>query len=147
MTSYSYAAAYLNDESRAMLLSLGLAAQRFHVTTCFDSSGRLDPSALPQSFAPQTAMVSSVAEWDAPNGRYVVAELSDCAWTAEANASLLALGVVEDLPHRPHLTLISHCQRGDALKLQSLVGATLVFDRHEVRRKPADSLRKKASIQ
>lgn len=137
MKFYSYAAAYPNDEATAMLLSLGLAKHRFHVTTCFDSSGQLAPSEPPRSFAPQTATVSAVTEWDAPNGLHVVAELSDCAWTSELNASFLSLGIKEDLPHRPHLTLIAHCQPGDALKFQSLVGSTLTFDRHEVHRKPA----------
>lgn len=132
MKPFSYAAAYVDEETSQMLKSFGLSKSRFHVTTCFDSSASLAPADIPEAFEPQSAIISAVSEWETPFGRFLVAELAQCPWTAEANAAFLALGVVEDLPHHPHVTLIPHCQPGDGLALQSLIGQKLVFDRHAI---------------
>lgn len=133
MSAFSYSAAYLDASSVAFLNAAGLDKDRFHLTTCFDNSGRLKPEdAADVQVSGLWGIIAKISEWRTGSGRILVAEMRDCDWSATINAHLRAAGAKEDVPHRPHVTLRKPCQPGDAAKYQPLVGCMLSFGWHQV---------------
>lgn len=124
----NFVAAWLREDSAALLRAAGVT-KTCHLTTFFDGFGQLSSMSPYPWTGVKTAKVSAVVEWVVGGLRLVVAELA-CGWSAEINAHYLEQGAREDLPHKVHITLEKDAAEGRADQLQSLVGQTLVFDRH-----------------
>lgn len=130
--AFAYAAAYLAHGSNKLFEDLGVEKGKLHMTTCFDSSATISP-AKNIDLVYKTAVISAIKEWETPSGPYVVAELDDCGWSLVLNDHFRALGAVEDLPHKPHITLMKSSSPELVEQLQLLVGQTLVFDSHMIK--------------
>lgn len=134
MPHFAFAAAYLDPESNDSIKQFGFAKEDFHLTTCFDTSGEI--AEMPKySFPNHTAVIKAVVEWPVGDDVYLVAELEQCDWSKDLNTLLLAYGAVEDLPHNPHITLIKGNAKGTSEQYQAMVGMTLSFNRHVIKKK------------
>ena len=130
----AFAAAYLDEKSNNIIKSFGFEKEDFHLTTCIDLSGII--TNIPeQNFPINTAKIKSLNEWTVKDGVYLVAELSDCSWSFHINSLLLSYGAVEARPHNPHITLLKTNAIGTLKKYEDLVGLTLNFNRHVIKRK------------
>lgn len=131
--AFSYAAAYLTDESMALFAPMGIV-KTLHMTTCFDTAAILN-TCHNVDFQTQTATIDRVVEWNTPSGVYLVIELGGCEWSSSLNKHFHALGALEDLPHIPHLTISKSENKDLMAAMQFLVGKVITFDRHEIKQK------------
>jgi hypothetical protein len=122
----------LSQGSNNLFKEHGVDKEKLHMTTCFDTSATIAP-ANNIDIVHKTAVITKITEWNTPSGPYVVAELADCGWSLVLNSHFRALGAVEDLPHKPHITLMKSSEPELVAYLQSLVGQTLVFDSHMIK--------------
>lgn len=122
----NFVAAWPSKASQDTLNLLGVTKQ-VHLTTFFDRSGRLEQVVPFPWRGEQVGRIDRVVEW---RPGLVVAEMTGCTWSHEANAHYLAQGLRADMPHKAHVTLAKRVAPGTAATLQHLVGVVLVFDRH-----------------
>lgn len=102
----------------------------FHITLCFDVSGEIagKEAYMPQEGVIRTGVIAELAIWKDQRGKsLLVAKLTDCPWTTEVNQWYTAQGIVEDLPHVPHVTLLKNVDQ-PLEDFQSLIGMTLRFE-------------------
>lgn len=132
MSAFAYSAAYLSHGSNELFKALGVDKEKLHMTTCFDTTAQMKPSSN-IDIVYKSALISAITEWTTPSGVYVVAELDDCLWSTILNQHYLSLGAIEDLPHKPHITLMKASSPELVEKLQSLVGQTVFFDSHAIK--------------
>lgn len=125
----NYVAAWPSEDTALMLRHAGIE-KAVHLTTFFDGYSQLGQMAEYPWIGPKSARIAKVKEWQVGERLFLIAELTDCEWSAEINQFYHAQGAREDLKHLPHLTLQKNVKQGAAEQYQSLVGATLVFDRH-----------------
>jgi hypothetical protein len=129
---FAYSAAYLSYGSERMFKELGVNKDKLHMTTCFDTTATIKPENN-IDIVHKTAVIANITEWETPSGLYVVAELTDCGWSAVMNAHYKALGAIEDLPHNPHITLMKSSSPELVEKLKVLVGREVVFNDHAIK--------------
>lgn len=137
MNKFSYAAAYLSENSQKKFKNLGID-KTLHITTCFDNSATISENDN-ISVKDMKATIKEIKEWNTPNGVYLVAELSDCDWSKKVNEHFTKLGAVEDLPHKPHMTLLKEGSKTLMESLQVLIGEEIEFDKHVVKVKEIKS--------
>lgn len=130
--AFAYSAAYLSQGSNKLFEDLGVEKGKLHMTTCFDTTAQMKPSDN-IDIVYKSALIAAITEWNTPSGVYVVAELDDCLWSSILNQHYISLGAVEDLPHKPHITLMKSSSPELVEKLQSLVGETVYFDSHTIK--------------
>lgn len=130
--AFAYSAAYLAHGSNKLFEDLGVEKGKLHMTTCFDTTAKMNPSDN-IDIVYKSALISAITEWTTPSGVYVVAELDDCLWSSILNQHYISLGAVEDLPHKPHITLMKSSSPELVEKLQSLVGTKVYFDSHVIK--------------
>lgn len=125
----NYVAAWPDYETEEFLVAAGIP-RRVHMTTFFDCYGQMS-SVNPFPWAGvQLARIAAVVEWKVGDDIHLIAEMMDCSWSQQINDHYRAQGVVEDLPHCPHIALDKRVPQGTAARFQHLVGAVLCFDRH-----------------
>ena len=132
--NFSYAAAYLNNQSNALFNDLGVSKQNLHMTLCFDKSATISIENN-IDLKTKTATIKSIKKWNTSAGPYIVAELDNCVWSEEINAQYLLLGAQEDFPHNPHITLDKNGSTELIEKLQSLLGKEITFDKFIIKSK------------
>lgn len=131
MNKFSYSAAYLDLHSQELFKSLGID-KNLHMTTCFDQNATISEMDT-INFEKETANIKKITIWDTPNGKYLIAELSNCDWSQKINEYYKSLGAVEDLPHKAHITLLKSEDNELLERLQSLVGKEITFTEHKVK--------------
>lgn len=134
MSTFAFAAAYLDSASNDLIKEQGFEKEDFHMTTCFDTSGSIVEMPI-YSFPLKTAVIKAVVEWPVKDDVYLVAELADCEWSSQLNTLMKAYGAIEDLPHNPHITLIKGNAKGTSEHHQGMVGMKLSFNRHVIKSK------------
>lgn len=138
MSKFEYAYAKLTKHAAESLFTLLqevdsslIKKNDYHLTLCFDPEGDILRRAKPYPsvyLKLESAVMQEVVEWRTQSGeRILVAKLMECGWTQEVNSWYRAQGVVEDLPHVPHVTLIKSFS-GDAAQFKHLVGMFLCFE-------------------
>lgn len=130
----AFAAAYLSQDSNALLETFGFEREEFHLTTCFDISGMIAGLKIEASF-PKTALIKDIAEWPVGPDTYLVAEMTGCPWSYELNQAMIARGAQENLPHNPHVTLIKGGAKGLRERYLCMIGLQLEFNRHYIKKK------------
>lgn len=128
---FSYACAYLSKDSQLLFKSLGVLKE-LHMTTCFDSSATIKASDNIEMGC-QSAKIKDICHWNTRNGVYLVAELDCCSWSSKINQHFKNIGAKEDIPHKPHLTLMKSENKDLQNNLKDLVEKMIYFDRHSVR--------------
>lgn len=131
MSKFSYSAVYLDTSSQEIFQTAGVD-KNLHMTTCFDQSATI--SEIDNiHFEKETATIKKITIWNTPNGKYLIAELSNCDWSQKINEYYKSLGAVEDLPHKAHITLLKSEDNELLERLQSLVGKEITFTEHKVK--------------
>ncbi len=123
-----YTAAWLDKDSEKMLSLFGIT-KKVHLTTFFDAGSKLHTIDKYNWSGIKTATITKVSLWPVGDTHYLVAEVN-APWSLEINTHYLAQGGIEDLTHRPHITLMKNPGKDDLEHLQLLVSVKLVFNSH-----------------
>jgi 2'-5' RNA ligase len=125
-----YFAAPVTKESGAVLSNFDIKSN-LHLTVFFDHSRSIKHIQLP--YYPKnengnlSGRISKISEWN-PNGQVmIVAELEGTDWSHFYNKAVKSFGIVEDLPHVPHITLLKSAVAGDSDKFKDLIGMDIEF--------------------
>jgi hypothetical protein len=129
----SYSAAYLDKKSTDLINSFGFDKESFHVTTCFDETGVI-MNCSTVGFKTSTAIISGIVHWNIENKVYLIALLDDCKWTGDINNIMKDFGAVELLAHNPHITLSKDFDSIKHLSFKFIVGQTITFNRHSIKK-------------
>lgn len=137
MPKFAYAYADVTEATRQSLYQMLLDADPsvsqkndYHITLCFDATGSKLKAMQPYPAVYRKiehAVIDEVVEWSTQKGeRILVAKLRDCEWTKRVNEWYCNQGIVEDLPHVPHVTLIKPFL-GEVSTFKHLEGMSLCF--------------------
>ncbi len=125
-----YFAAPVTKESFLKLADFGVKS-KLHLTVFFDHSRTINNIQLP--YYPKnengtfSGRISKISEWN-PNGQVmIVAELEGTDWSHFFNKSVKSFGILEDLPHVPHITLLKSADAGDSEKFKDMIGMDIEF--------------------
>ena len=128
--THNYCAAWLCKKSQDDLKAAGVEKTP-HMTTFFDGYGQFtEMTKHPEIKGDRSATIKAVVEWPVGDKTYLIAELGECEWSDVINKSYLSQGLIQDLPHKPHITLKKNIEKGESSQFQNIVGLVLVFDRH-----------------
>ncbi len=127
----AYSAAQVSQKSLAMLAHF-MQPDELHITTFFDPTGKIVEMKTPE-FTTQKATVTKISEWQVGNSIYIVAEFENCKWSKDINQYYKSQGLVEDLEHKPHMTLSKDATPGDSLKYSFMIGMEFEFNEHKVK--------------
>lgn len=127
----AYSAAQVSQNSLDMLAHF-IKKDELHITTFFDPTGKIVEMNTPE-FTTQKATVTKISEWTVGNSLYIVAEFENCQWSKDINKYYKSQGLVEDLEHKPHITLAKDASIGDSLKYSFMIGMEFEFNEHKVK--------------